>query len=243
MQVAPSRFCPSAAQTAPCCMQASGAGQGGTLSALQLSVALPLSQKSELHGLQRVAGRALFLFLQRFHGFVQCFALRVLGWRQVPFASLVSRFHGLVCLPVQRAHAFGHQAPSLILPDLFSLPAFSGVGVKPLARGGVDLLCSETRGVGVNGLSSLVASVHLSVGHGADHGDQGGSETSSHVSSPSNVGAWLSIADFLALQNLRAVLVHRAAAGGWDGKRSAATPPAAAREASAPHGNHGENNQ
>lgn len=69
-----------------------------------------------------------------------------------------------------------------------------------------------------------------------------------------NRAAWMSIADFLARQNLRQVLAQRAAAGAADGKRSAAVAPAAAGCASGainfggcvatltvPDGNHGEN--
>ena len=69
-----------------------------------------------------------------------------------------------------------------------------------------------------------------------------------------NRAAWMSIADFLARQNLRQVLAQRAAAGAADGKRSAAVAPAAAGCASGainfggcvatltvPDGNHGDN--
>lgn len=53
-----------------------------------------------------------------------------------------------------------------------------------------------------------------------------------------NSGAWLSVADFLARQNLRAVLAARAAA---DGKRSADVAARAAGASALPDGNHGEN--
>lgn len=56
-----------------------------------------------------------------------------------------------------------------------------------------------------------------------------------------NRAAWMSIADFLARQNLRQVLAQRAAAGAADGKRSAAVAPAAAGLSALPDGNHGEN--
>lgn len=57
-----------------------------------------------------------------------------------------------------------------------------------------------------------------------------------------NRPAWLSIADFLARQNLVAVLSARAAACADGGKRSAADARAAACSLTVPHGNHGENN-
>lgn len=53
-----------------------------------------------------------------------------------------------------------------------------------------------------------------------------------------NRAAWLSVADFLARQNLRAVLAARAAA---DGKRSADVAARAAGASALPDGNHGEN--
>lgn len=243
MRVATSQFCPSAIQTAPGRSQAPGAGQGGILSALQFPVALPLSQKSKLHRLQFIAGRAFLALFKRFHRLVKQLAPRMLFRCQVPFAALVSRFHVLVALPMQRAHVFGHRASSLIFHDFRALASLARHRVETLAWGRVDLLCTQARGIGVNGLPALVAPVDLSAGGSAGHGDQCGGETSLHASSPSNVGAWLSIADFLTRQNLRAVLAERAAAGGQAGKRSAAVPPAAAREACAPHGNHGENDK
>lgn len=51
-----------------------------------------------------------------------------------------------------------------------------------------------------------------------------------------NVGAWLSVADFLTLQNLRIVLAARASASG---KRSA-DAAAGADLSTLPDGNHGE---
>lgn len=56
---------------------------------------------------------------------------------------------------------------------------------------------------------------------------------------PRNQAEWLSIADFLTLDNLRAVLAARAATAG---KRSAAVAARASAPA-LPHGNHGENKQ
>lgn len=56
---------------------------------------------------------------------------------------------------------------------------------------------------------------------------------------PRNKAAWLSVADFLTLENLRAVLAARAAA---DGKRSADAAVRAAGASALPDGNHGENN-
>lgn len=56
-----------------------------------------------------------------------------------------------------------------------------------------------------------------------------------------NDGEWLSVADFLARQNLRAVLKARAAAESAGGKRSAAKGAAAAAPLQTiPVGNHGE---
>lgn len=57
-----------------------------------------------------------------------------------------------------------------------------------------------------------------------------------------NRQAWLSIADFLARQNLVSVLSARAAACADGGKRSAADARAAACSLAVPDGNHGENN-
>lgn len=58
-----------------------------------------------------------------------------------------------------------------------------------------------------------------------------------------NRDAWLSIADFLTLQNLRLVIARRLAAeAASDGKRSAAAAASAAGLSTVPHGNHGENN-
>lgn len=58
-----------------------------------------------------------------------------------------------------------------------------------------------------------------------------------------NRSAWLSIADFLARQNLRAVLAARLEAGAAAGKRSAAAAPASCGLSALPDGNHGENLQ
>lgn len=54
---------------------------------------------------------------------------------------------------------------------------------------------------------------------------------------PRNQAEWLSIADFLTLENLRSVFAARAATAG---KRSAAVAARASAPA-LPHGNHGEN--
>ncbi|MGB6115475.1 MAG: hypothetical protein WBF97_10330 [Comamonas sp.] len=56
-----------------------------------------------------------------------------------------------------------------------------------------------------------------------------------------NHAAWLSIADFLSRQNLRAVLADRAARSAASGKRSDAAAQGAALASTLPHGNHGEN--
>jgi len=56
-----------------------------------------------------------------------------------------------------------------------------------------------------------------------------------------NRAAWLSIADFLARQNLRAVLAKRAAAAASASVSAHAGAGAAGRQA-LPLGNHGENN-
>lgn len=56
-----------------------------------------------------------------------------------------------------------------------------------------------------------------------------------------NKSQWLSVADFLARQNLRSVLKARAAAASAGGKRSAAKGAAAAAPLKTlPVGNHGE---
>lgn len=242
MHVSPSGFRPPAIQTSAGCLQAPSEGQGGE-SAFQVSVLLPLSQESNLNRPQRVAGCGLLPFLKSGHCAVQQFALRVFGGRQVLRAPLVSRLHVLVAHAVQWSHGFGRCASAFVRHDLLSLPALAGVGVESLAWGRVDLLGAQARCVGVDRFPVLVASIDLGACTGAGKGDQGGCESSLHVSSPSNVGAWLSIADFLARQNLRAVLAERAARSAASGKRSAAAAQGAALNSTLPHGNHGENNQ
>lgn len=59
-----------------------------------------------------------------------------------------------------------------------------------------------------------------------------------------NRSAWLSVADFVIRQNLRAVLSAKAASGAAPGKRSAGAAPHGAALAvcpALPDGNHGEN--
>lgn len=55
-----------------------------------------------------------------------------------------------------------------------------------------------------------------------------------------NRSAWMSIADFLTLENLRAVLAQRAACAAH-GKRSAGAALAVAGLSALPDGNHGDN--
>lgn len=58
---------------------------------------------------------------------------------------------------------------------------------------------------------------------------------------PRNKAAWLSVADFLTLENLRAVLAARTAQGAEGAPLAGEVSAPSARASALPDGNHGEN--
>ncbi len=61
------------------------------------------------------------------------------------------------------------------------------------------------------------------------------------VTEPRNKAAWLSVADFLTLENLRAVLAARTAQGAEGAPLAGEVSAPSARASALPDGNHGEN--
>jgi len=216
--------------------------RGRTFSALQFPISLSLVEQAFLRGFERIAFRVPFRAFKRCHRLIQKFAFRVLLGRQVTFRSLVSRLQLLVGHSVSRARDFSLQSPEIFLARFLPLAALAGVGVKPLARGRVDALRTDARCVGVDRLPVHVATVDLlPCRSGASQSEQGGDDLSVHVSSPleRNRDVWLSVSDFLTLDNLRAVLAQRQRAA--QVARLAATGAARDGAPALPHGNHGEN--
>lgn len=165
------------------------------------------------------------------------------------------------CLPAVQTLAGRLQAPAKGqggIPSVRFLGACRWLKSWLMPRVGSRSLCAAAQGLNQPGFPDAVSNgvLHHDVADPDQRNDQDQADDHLEDRRPGEFGlygcngvhgrnhaAWLSIADFLSRQNLRAVLAERAARSAASGKRSAAAAQGAALDSTLPHGNHGENNQ